>query len=153
MKKRIYLAGPITGLNYDQAQDWRTDVALQLNSKFVECLSPMRGKGFLKGGRTIHSGAWPNAVASQKGITRRDMFDTVNATCLFVNLKDTKNVSIGTCMEIAWAYLKQIPSIVVMEPGNIHEQHVMIQEACTYVVPTVEEAIELAKYLLNEESV
>lgn len=152
MKKRVYLAGPISGLSYEGAQDWREDVALQLDSKYVETLTPMRGKGFLKGIGTIHSGAWEGAVASQKGITRRDMFDTVNATCLFVNLKDATRVSIGTVMELAWAYLRQIPTVVIVEPGNIHE-HVMVMEACTYIVPTVAEGVELTRYLLNEESV
>ena len=152
MKKRIYLAGPISGLTYEKAQDWRDKVAYALNSDNVECLTPMRGKGFLKG-RTIHSGAWENEVASQKGITRRDMFDTINATCLFVNLLGAKVASMGTVMELAWAYLEHIPTIVIAEKDNIHAKHVMMQEACTYIVPTIEEGVELARYLLNEENV
>jgi nucleoside 2-deoxyribosyltransferase len=153
MKKRVYLAGPISGCTYEDAQDWRTAVADDLESPDVECLTPMRGKSFLQGSGTIHSSSYPTAVANSKGITRRDMFDTVNATCLFVNLKGAERVSIGTCMELAWAYLKQIPTIVVMEKDNVHAKHVMIQEACTYIVPTLEEGMDLARYLLNEECV
>lgn len=152
MKKLVYLAGPIAGLTHDEAQDWRDQVAAKLDSTGTECLTPMRGKGFLKGYGTIHHNINAGPAANSKGITRRDMFDTLRATCLFVNLKDAKRVSIGTCMELAWAYQKQIPTIVIMEPGNVHE-HVMITEACTYIVPTVEEGIDLARYLLNEQAV
>lgn len=152
MKHCVYLAGAISGLTYEGAQDWRTEVAKALNSANVECLTPMRGKGFLQGSGTIHSDSYPTAIANSKGITRRDMFDTLRATCLFVNLSGTKIASIGTCMELAWAYQKQIPTVVVMELDNIHARHVMVTEACTYIVPTVEEGIQLARYLLNEEA-
>jgi nucleoside 2-deoxyribosyltransferase len=152
MKKRVYLAGPITGLTYDGAQDWRSTVSKALDSNQVECLTPMRGKSFLKQEGTIHSGSWDHITCTSKGITRRDMFDTVNATCLFVNLLGAERVSIGTVMELAWSYLKQIPTIVVMEEGNIHGKHVMVQESCTYTVRTVEEGLYLTRYLLNEVS-
>ena len=40
----VYLAGPITGLTYDGATDWRHAVAADLNSVGIKGLSPMRGK-------------------------------------------------------------------------------------------------------------
>lgn len=149
MKKYIYMAGSITGLTFDGCQDWRTDVASKLDSDSVECLTPLRGKSYLKEHGKLKAEGFENPISSNKGITRRDMFDTHRATCLFVNLLGATRVSIGTCMEIAWAYRAHIPTIVVMEPGNLH-QHAMVIEASTYIVPTIEEAVALARFLLNE---
>lgn len=151
MKHSVYLAGPIAGLTYDGAQDWRNYVAAHLNSANVECLTPMRGKQFLKNEGVITSAAYDNVVATSKGVNRRDFFDTTRSTCVFVNLLNAKKVSIGTVMEIAWAYQARVPSIVVMEKGNVHE-HIMIEDACHYVVDSLEAAINLTKLLLNEMS-
>lgn len=150
MKLKVYLAGPITGLTHDGCTDWREKAAAALNSDSVEALTPMRGKAFLKERGEITSGSYENPVASSKGVTRRDMFDTLRATCLFVNLLGAKRVSIGTVMELAWAYQKQIPTVVLMEKDNVH-RHLMVDEACTYIVQDFDEAIGLTKFLLNEE--
>lgn len=155
MKHLVYLAGPITGLSYEGCTDWRDVVLKKLNSNKVECLTPMRGKGFLLNEKATTAGLeaeyekYKNVIVTGKGITRRDMFDTLRSTCLFVNLLGAKRVSIGTCMELAWAYQNQIPTVVIMEKGNLHE-HVMLVEACTYVVETIEEGVELTRFLLNE---
>ena len=149
MKHYVYLAGPIAGLTYGQAVDWRTLVSSSLNSNKTECLDPLRGKSYLASMGAISPGEYSQPLSTSKAITRRDMFDTLRATCLFVNLLESKRVSIGTVMEIAWAYQNQIPTVVVMEKGNLHE-HAMIEEASTYVVETLEEGVEVTKFLLNE---
>lgn len=149
MKKCVYLAGPITGLTYGECTNWREFVAKQLDSEEVETATPLRGKEFLKDKGAIHSGSYDDLIISAKGITRRDMFDTLRSTAVFVNLLGSKIASIGTCMEIAWAYQAQIPTVVVMEQDNIHCKHVMVNESCTYIAPTLEDGIALMKYLLN----
>lgn len=149
---RIYLAGPISGLTYKDCTDWRKDVARQLECYGIECLSPLRGKSFLKDKGKIHSGSYDDGLISAKGITRRDMFDTLRSDAIFINLLGAEKASIGTCMEIAWAYQNQIPTVVVMEKDNIHNKHVMIQESCTYIVETVDEGLEVMKWLLNENA-
>lgn len=151
MKHSVYLAGPISGLTYDGAQDWRDQVAAALNSENVETLTPMRGKKFLKDEGVITSAAYENVIATSKAVNRRDFFDCTRATCVFVNLLGAKRVSIGTVMEIAWAYQARIPTIVLMEKGNVHE-HIMIEDACHYVVDNIEAGISLTKFLLNEVS-
>lgn len=147
--KYVYLAGPISGVSYDGCTDWRNRVGEALYAQGVEVLTPMRGKEFLKGNPSIQSTAeWSQAIASNKGIMRRDHFDATRATCLFVNLLGAKKVSIGTVMELAWAYHKHIPTIVVMEKDNLH-RHPMLDESCSYIVNTLEEGVSLAAYLLN----
>ena len=149
MKHCVYLAGPISGLTYDGAQDWRDQVRQELDSSNIETLTPMRGKTFLKEEGVITSAAYENVIATSKGVTRRDFFDCTRASCVFVNLLGAKRVSIGTVMEIAWAYQAKIPTVVLMEKGNIHE-HIMIEEACHYVVDSVDKGVALVRFLLNE---
>lgn len=150
MKHYVYLAGPITGLTYDGAQDWREKFASKVNSDKIECLTPLRGKAYLKDAGVLHSGTYDGALTTGKGITRRDFFDCTRASVVLVNLKDAAKVSIGTVMEIAWAFQKQIPVVLVMEPGNVHT-HIMIEEAATYTVKNLEEAEKVLKYLLNDQ--
>ena len=43
-----YLAGPIRGLNYEEAIGWRMDAAKRLKDVGIKCLSPMRSKEWIK---------------------------------------------------------------------------------------------------------
>jgi nucleoside 2-deoxyribosyltransferase len=146
------MAGPITGLSYDSCNDWRNYVSERLNTSKIECLNPMRGKQFLQEVNNIEAitEQYQNPITTHKAITRRDMFDTLRSACLFVNLLGSTRVSIGTCMELAWAYQNQIPTIVLMEKDNIH-RHAMLNETCTYIVDTLDQGINLVKFLMNEE--
>lgn len=145
----IYLAGPITGITFDKATDWRFCVSMALNTDQVRCLSPLRGKDYLKKEGTLHSGTYDGTLTSAKGIMGRDFFDCTRSSVVIFNLRDAERVSIGTMMELAWCFQKQIPTIVVMEAsGNLHD-HVMVREAITYRVLDVEEAITVAKILLG----
>jgi hypothetical protein len=63
-----------------------------------------------------------------------------------------ETVSIGTVMEISWAWSFRNPIVLVMEKeGNIHE-HAMIREACPFRVETLEEAIEVLAALFVQSS-
>jgi nucleoside 2-deoxyribosyltransferase len=151
MKHYVYLAGPIAGQTYDSATDWRYKASKEIDSDKVECLSPMRGKSHLKGVAVLSSGGYEhNAMSTEKGINRRDFFDCTRAECLLVNFLDCgSRVSIGTVMEIAWAYQAKIPTVVVMKMNNAHV-HAMINDCITYRVETMEEAVRLVKFLFND---
>lgn len=150
MKHYVYLAGPIAGLSYGAATDWRGLVSSDLNSDKVECLSPMRGKAFLKETQVLSAGGYQhNAMSTDKGINRRDFFDCTRADCVLINFLGAQKVSIGTVMEVAWAFQARKPVVCVMEPGNVHE-HCMINDCITYKVGTLEEASRLIKWLFND---
>lgn len=149
MRHYVYLAGPITGITFDGAQEWRDYAASALDSDKVETLSPLRGKEFLCTAGILTNGTYDGALTTGKAINRRDFFDCTRASALLVNLSGAQRVSVGTVMEIAWAYQKQIPTIVVMEKGNLHH-HVMLDECSTYIVETLEEGLAILKLLFNE---
>jgi nucleoside 2-deoxyribosyltransferase len=149
MKHYVYLAGPITDLSFQGASDWREAVAAQLDSDRIETLTPLRGNEFLRHEKKLTNGEYPNALTTVKGINRRDMFDTSRSSAVLVNLLGTQKISVGTVMEIGWAFMARVPSVVVMEKDNIH-RHAMVEDCATYIVETIEEAVQIVKILLND---
>jgi hypothetical protein len=154
MKNLVYLAGPITGLTFGEATDWRDEVRRKL-PRHIKTLSPMRGKQYLEqrssfDGKIMDSYAeYP--LSSARGINTRDHWDCTRATAVFVNLLGAKTVSIGTVMEIAWAYTNGVPCIMVIEDtGNIHE-HSMIRESVGFRVNSLDMGIEVLISLLSTD--
>lgn len=142
---RVYLAGPISGLDYNDANNWREYVKQRLPSN-VNGLNPMRGKSFLSKYGILQPDCDRydhHVLASNRGIMTRDRWDATRCDALLVNFLGAKQVSIGTCMEIAWADLYRIPIVVIMEEeGNPHE-HAMIKEAIGYRVSSIDEALQV----------
>jgi nucleoside 2-deoxyribosyltransferase len=150
---RVYLAGPITGLQYDGAQDWRDRARDALSPFNIKAFSPLRAKEYLRsvGQLTADCAGYGdlNALSSPRGIMTRDRFDATRADALLVNLIGAQRVSIGTCMEIAWADLKRTPVVVAMErAGNVHD-HAMITEAIGFRVETLDGAVDLIKAIAD----
>lgn len=144
---RIYLAGPIKGLTYDESTSWRSQFQ-QLVGPDIHCLSPMRGKEYLQK-ETVLEGTYPQYVMScSRGIMTRDFFDCTRADAVVANFLGAQVVSIGTVMECAWTYQARIPLITIIEQsGNPHD-HPMMQEAFGFRVTTLEEAAHVARVVL-----
>ncbi len=144
----VYLAGPMTSLSYKESIGWREHVAKALDSDTLKTLSPLRCKKFLEYEGTLHAlGYAGNVMTTPRGVIARDRFDCIRCDVLFVNLLEAKQISIGTTMELAWANLKQIPIVCVMETNNIHT-HAMLSETIDFRVDTVDEGIEVVKAIL-----
>lgn len=146
----VYLAGPITGLSFGGATDWRRDAAIAIargSTGRVETLSPMRHKDYLAGVEKIADSYEGSVLSSQRGIFYRDRLDCTRADLVLVNMIGATRVSIGTVMEIAWANAREIPIVLVMEDGNLHE-HSMLREACGFRVQTMAEAIDVTLRIL-----
>lgn len=147
----VYLAGPISGLSYDESCNWRQQVIDRLPDG-IGGLSPMRAKSYLSTESSIGDQYpdWP--LSTQRGIYARDIFDCHRADVVLVNLLGAEKVSIGTVMEIAWAANNNVPVVLVMEKeGNIHD-HAMIREACPFRTDDLNEAIDLVSAILLPQS-
>ncbi len=138
MKRLVYLSGPMGGCSFKEMSEWRAYVSEKLNSESLKCIDPTR---------SFTATSVPNET--DKWINRRDYFDCVNAQALLVNLKDMKSLSIGTIMEIAWAYQKQIHIVCVCEPDG-PQNHPMVKDSITHEVYTLDEGIAAVKELLSE---
>jgi nucleoside 2-deoxyribosyltransferase len=143
----VYLAGPITGCTYGDCTDWRDYAKKKLAEAGIIGLDPMRGKTFLEKETNVGNN-YAHPLGTPRGIMTRDHWDCTRCDVLLVNLIGATRVSIGTVMEIAWAYDNQIPIILLIEPtGNPHD-HAMIQEAVGFRVSCLDEGIAIAKAIL-----
>jgi nucleoside 2-deoxyribosyltransferase len=161
--KRVYLAGPIAGLTYEEATySWREKVINQLGGMYylgedndvaeavnVQCYTPMRGKIFLKGTGTVigKQGYEDHPMSSMQGIIGRDRNDVMNADLVFMNVHGAKAVSIGTTVELGWADAFRKPIVLILDKGGMHD-HAFYKGLATYVCDSLEQGIECAKALL-----
>ena len=144
--KTVYLSGPIAGLTYDDGQDWRTVAEASLKEAGIQGLSPLRAKGYLRqvGEISGHGREYADmgVLSTPKAVLARDHFDATRCDVLLVNLLGAKRVSIGTVMEIAFAYEARIPIVCAMESGVSAAQPDQLSwlaamidgEGCVYVV-------------------
>lgn len=149
-KLLVYLAGPISGCDYLECTDWRYYVADALDSPEVQCLSPMRNKEMLAEEAKMSPLGYDHPLTTQRGVMTRDHNDCIRSNLLFVNLLGTTRVSIGTAMELAWAWEYRIPTVCLMEKDNCH-QHIMLRESMDYQLDDVDMGIEIAKAVLAVE--
>ncbi len=148
MPKKVYLAGPISGLTYNECNSWREYAIKELEKYGIIGVSPLRCKAYLNDGGII-SKSDENPLSCDRGIFTRDRWDVMqNCDVLLANLLDAKEVSTGTMFEYAWADSIRNPIITIMESqGNVHE-HTFVREATGFRVKTLEEAVKIAEAIL-----
>lgn len=147
VKPKMYLAGPIAGLTYEQAKDgWRKQVSEALPE--VDCLSPMRNNDNVPKREILNEFSYEGSpLTTNKGLTTRDRFDVMRSDVVFFNLTGVNRISKGTIIEIGWADAFRKPIVLCMEDGNVHD-HAMIREMASYIVPNVEEGIKVVRGIL-----
>ncbi len=145
-KPRVYLAGPIRGLDYGEAVEWRSRVAESLAPEIV-CYSPMRGKEYLDNGSPLPMAVANSVLSNSRAIMTRDHNDCRAADLIIAHLVGAESVSIGTVMEIAWSYAYRVPLVLVHEAAGEHE-HPMIREAAGWLVSDLDEAVYVARSVL-----
>ncbi len=111
---KVYLAGPISGLSYEGATDWRDEARAALLLSGIDCFSPMRHKKSLAGERAIMHDYPQHVLSNQRAIMTRDRHDTFSADCVLMNLTGVPDVTVGTMMELAWADARRTPVVCVL---------------------------------------
>lgn len=151
----VYLCGPITGCTFEECKfGWREQVDEELAPLGIECYSPMRAKvaeDFSDEAQESMSpmGSGLNVLSTPRGLTERDRFDTLRSDLIFCNLLGTEKISAGSMIEFGWADALRIPIILVMEDeGNVHD-HAMVRAMASWIVPTLEEGIMVARAVLT----
>jgi nucleoside 2-deoxyribosyltransferase len=145
---RIYLAGGISGYTYDEAQAWRDEVSDALHGTGIECYSPLRAKQFLRKEGVIDKSYEYHPLASAKGILYRDHHDCTTADLVFINFLKATSTSVGTAMELGWAFDNHIIVVAVMEKDAVFNTHPMMLECITYRVETLEDGVLIAMSVL-----
>jgi len=157
VSKTVYLAGPISGLTYDEASKWRDHITNELGRFGIKCLSPLRAAIHLRhadgllGDCEIQAGTKPavESMSTPRGVVTRDKFDATRCGILLVNVLGAKKVSVGTCVEIGWANANDIPIVLVMEPTNMHN-HAFVRESANFITESLDDAVYIIKAILKD---
>lgn len=164
--KTVYLAGPITGLNYAGATDWREYARKKLWLRGINGVSPMRAKSYLASLAKPITGTGEeyeamSAISRAEGVMARDRYDTRTANIVLANFLGAKQVSVGTCIELGWADAWRVPVVMAIEtynpkatkqkPNNPHH-HMMVWQATGWKVPTLDEALDIVIGILEEKA-
>lgn len=138
-KMKIYLAGPISGMSYQEVVDRIQDYYIKLDN--YEVLSPMTGKEELRTEKKLKAHGYDNnPIATNHAIVERDRWSVSRCDVLLADLIGTVDISIGTVMELAWASMLGKHTVVIMEKDNVH-QHAFILEAADIVFDNKSDAI------------
>lgn len=152
--KSVYLSGPITGLTFAGATDWRQYAIESLAADGIVGISPMRAKDYLAALNAPISGHGREYVkmgvlSTPQAVVTRDRFDTQRADVMLMNLVGADRVSIGTMVEIGWADAARVPIIGIIEPsGNVHD-HMFVNNMIGFRVETLDEGLAVAKAILR----
>jgi nucleoside 2-deoxyribosyltransferase len=160
VNKTCYLAGPISGLTYQEATEWREAVKQELAPQGIKCLSPLRAEVYLRNYQglltdcqtpeeSLAAGCQVLAMSTQRGVVTRDKFDATRCSVLLLNLLGAKRVSIGSAVEVGWAGAHSIPIVLVMENENNPHDHAFITESCAFRTSSLSEGIEIIKAILG----
>ena len=144
----VYLAGPIKGMSFTNAVEWREDVTQHLNSYGIAVFNPLAHSHHLAGEENIKNTYENNPVSSQRGVFMHGKFAVMRADAILAVFNGSREASIGTSFELAWAHMAHKPVVSVIPNGNVHN-HPFIVEASDFVVRTLEEAINIIVGLLK----
>lgn len=153
-KPTVYLAGPITGLSYDNAMDWRQYVTSMLVQHGIDVWSPLRHKEYLNHmyaftPESIHEGAI-NKMSLPCAITTRDRWDVRTKDLIFINLLGATRVSIGTVLEIAWGQAYDKPLVLCIEEKDNPHHHAMLLSICqAFTFDNLEQAADATRRILT----
>ena len=147
---KIYCVHPISGLDATSVFNYYDRIQKTLESYGYIVFSPMYAKNELRTEIKFRESDYRNPTCTNHAIFRRDSFMVNQSDVVFANFLSAKNVSVGSCMELAWASWLHKHTIVIMEKENPH-RHAFILEAADIVFETEEEALIYLKTLAKKE--
>jgi hypothetical protein len=144
---KIYCARPITGLGYKEIELYYNNITNKLITLGYNVLHPMIGKSYLSSETQFKSDGYQNPLSTDHAIVRRDNWMVKQCDILLLNLLESKKVSIGCMMELAWGYDYNKHIITLMEDNNIHK-HSFVIESSSVIFSTEQEGFDYL-YKLN----
>lgn len=151
MTKTVYLAGPITGLTYEDARfGWRKEYADGLKKDGIKVLSPMRHEGHLAEIKGPLQNEYTSHLFSHgKMIVAKDYLDIEVCDLMVARFIGATKPSLGTVGEIGYAKRAGKTIVVVMENDNLHH-HPFVTEPASIVVNNDVDALTIIRSLLSE---
>ena len=158
-KKFVYLAGPISGCDFDEATYWRDAVSRKFLPGIVG-VSPMRVKewcenlGVIEGTDQYqaHTTDAEYLISGEShAIRARDFNDVKNADMVLMyapqDVIQRVGHSVGTLIELGWASAQGVPVVLVTDhPMMLHP---LVRESAGWIVPTLELGVEAVNSVLS----
>ena len=148
MKKVIYLAGPIAGLNKQEGTAWRDVVSNDLreasNGNIIG-ISPLRCEPVQPGMKYDEPGAVDKLWSDPRSINAKNWLDTMSSDLVLAYLPKVYNdrrPSIGTLIEIGWTIGLNKPLIVVSDDNQLLD-HPLIKCNAAWRLNELEDAVEV----------
>lgn len=147
---KVYLAGPIGGLSYEEATNgWRKHAKERLEaSGLIRAYSPMRYKEALSAGEFLARARYDFPLATPHGILERDHYDVMSSDLLLVNLAGSTKVSIGTMVELGMAYAYRKPMVFVNDRVDAAHYGPFIQALSKFNYNDLDKAIDASIQIL-----
>jgi nucleoside 2-deoxyribosyltransferase len=144
--KTVYLAGPILGLNYEQANDWRVALARELSTHHIRGVSPLRCEPLTDDVYT--TGSDDPMFGTARAIASKNIYDIKNCDLTLCYQPSTQPLSVGTLMELAYAHALGKPTVFVAA-GRLPD-HPLVQHCSGWILPTLGDALELIVGLFSD---
>ncbi len=150
--KTVYLAGPIVGCTYNEANDWREYVAGRLHdlsNGHVQGVSPLRCEP-LMGDRYTMGNPDPR-FGTAKAIGSKNVFDVHNCDMILAHIPkppEGQRHSWGTICELAGGYFLNKQVVTVSDCDIIHN-HPVITAMSGWTLRTLDEGIEVIMGILG----
>lgn len=134
---KIYTAGPISGQSYEQVMTRYEEQVKVLSDMGYEVLCPMTGKTYLRNEIELKASGYEEyPMSTNRAIKGRDRWMVGQVDIVLVDFTNCGGVvSIGSCMELAWANELNKHTIVIMQKDNIH-QHAFVIECADVIYET-----------------
>lgn len=146
IERSVYLAGPIAGLTYQQAREWRWAAKSYFKPYGIKVYDPLNGAEHLMDAGVLDTSSHEeNPMTSAKGIMAQDFLYCTKAGMVLANFTGANRISCGTVMECAWAYQARVPLVVV---GDDLHDHTMLHSAADFWVDTLAVALEICRKVL-----
>lgn len=147
---KIYLAHPITGLSFEEVVTYFDGTALRLKDIGYDVIHPMIGKSYLRAENNLKAGGYTFPPSTNHAIKERDRWMVSQADIILFDFSRAKSVSIGCCMELAWADLLGKHTIISLEADNVH-RHAFIIECADIVFDNLLDALEYLEKLAGRK--
>ena len=149
--KTVYLAGPIVGYTYNEANDWRDEVIVRLMKHGVIGVSPLRFETFIQKGEVYENYYDDPRFGTPRAIGSKNEHDVRNCDLVlgyFPPVKPGFRHSWGTMCELAGAYFLNKPTILVTEDEDVWN-HPVLDRMAGWKVHTLDDAVDICAGVLS----
>jgi nucleoside 2-deoxyribosyltransferase len=146
----VYLARQITGLSFAEVEAAYEDLKSRVSALGFKVLQAMTGKKDLAGHQNLSACGIGRPLSTDHAIAQRDRWMVRQSDLVLMDLRGTTRISIGCCMELAWAFEMGKHNIVVLEPDNLHH-HAFIHDCAHVIYETLEDALNYLGKLARQE--